>query len=46
MIYTHVTRQGVAGVTSPLDLLNDVAAVEVQAAIEATRRLHVPKELG
>ena len=22
MIYTHVARQGVAGVTSPLDLLN------------------------
>ena len=39
MIYTHVARKGVIGVTSPLDLLNDVNADEVQAAIEATRAL-------
>jgi hypothetical protein len=38
MIY-HVARKGVAGVTSPLDLLNDVGADEVQAAVEATRAL-------
>jgi integrase len=39
MIYTHVARNGPAGVTSPLDLLGEVAAVDVQAALEATRRL-------
>jgi site-specific recombinase XerC len=39
MIYTHVARQGPAGVTSPLDLLGEVAAADVQAAMEATRRL-------
>ncbi len=39
MIYTHVARQGPAGVTSPLDLLNDVRGEEVQSAIHATRRL-------
>ena len=39
MIYTHVARQGVAGVRSPLDLLNDVNSDEVRAAIDATRRL-------
>jgi integron integrase len=39
MIYTHVARQGVASVTSPLDLLPDLADAEVQAAIEATQRL-------
>lgn len=39
MIYTHVARQGPAGVTSPLDLLGEVAAADVQAALEATRRL-------
>ncbi len=39
MIYTHVVRKGVIGVTSPLDLLNDVNADEVQAAVEATRSL-------
>jgi hypothetical protein len=39
MIYTHVARLGVAAVTSPLDLLNDVNADEVQAAVEATRQL-------
>ncbi len=39
MIYTHIARQGPAGVTSPLDLLGEVAAADVQAAVEATRRL-------
>ncbi len=39
MIYTHVARKGPAGVTSPLDLLNDVDADEVRAAVNATRRL-------
>ncbi len=39
MIYTHVARQGPAGVPSPLDLLGEVAAADVQAAMEATRRL-------
>jgi integrase len=41
MIYTHVARQGPAGVASPLDLLGEVAA-EVQTALEATRRLAGP----
>ena len=44
MIYTHVARQGVASVTSPLDLLNDVGAAEVQAAVEATRHLQGGRE--
>jgi integron integrase len=39
MIYTHVARLGPAGVTSPLDLLGEVAPADVQAALEATRRL-------
>ncbi len=39
MIYTHVAHKGPAGVTSPLDLLNDVAAEEVRAAVEASRQL-------
>ena len=39
MIYTHVARQGVAGVTSPLDLLDGVGAADVQAAAAATARL-------
>jgi integron integrase len=42
MIYTHVARRGPAGVTSPLDLLGEVAADDVQAALEATRRLAAP----
>src|ERR1700732_1493503 len=37
MIYTHLARQGPAGVTSPLDLLGEVSAADVQAALEATR---------
>ena len=42
MIYTHLARQGPAGVTSPLDVLSEVAAADVQAALEATRRLAGP----
>ena len=44
MIYTHVARKGVIGVTSPLDLLNDVNVDEVRAAIEATRALDQPQQ--
>ena len=36
MIYTHVARKGVIGVTSPLDLLGEVAAEDIQAAVDAT----------
>ena len=42
MIYTHIARRGPAGVTSPLDLLGEVADADVQAALEATRRLTGP----
>jgi integron integrase len=38
MIYTHVMQRGVAGVTSPLDVLR-ATPEEVQAAVDATRRL-------
>jgi integron integrase len=39
MIYTHVARKGVAGVTSPLDLLEQTDPNAIQAAVEATRAL-------
>lgn len=39
MIYTHVARQGVAAVTSPLDLLDALSSDDIQAALEATRGL-------
>jgi hypothetical protein len=39
MIYTHVARQGVSSVTSPLDLLSDLSLVELEAAVEATKEL-------
>lgn len=39
MIYTHVARQGAAGVTSPLDLLGELQVEEVEAAVAATRGL-------
>src|SRR5262249_54996774 len=39
MISTHVARQGPAGVPSPLDLLGEVSAADVQAALQATRHL-------
>jgi integrase len=42
MVYTHVARRGPAGVASPLDLLGEVAPADVQAALEATRRLAGP----
>jgi integrase len=42
MIYLHIARQGPAGVTSPLDLLGEVALADVQAAVEATRQLAGP----
>ena len=34
MVYTHIARQGPAGITSPLDLLGEVATIDVQAAVE------------
>ena len=40
MIYTHVLQQGVAGVRSPLDVLDDLPPEEVEAAVEANRILH------
>jgi integron integrase len=39
MIYTHVARQGVAGVASPLDVLGELTQVELQSALEGTRPL-------
>lgn len=39
MIYTHVARKGPAGVTSPLDLLNEWSAEQVAEAVAATRQL-------
>ncbi|HEX5269640.1 MAG TPA: integron integrase [Gemmataceae bacterium] len=39
MVYTHVMQQGVAGVRSPLELLDDLSAEQVRAAVEATRLL-------
>jgi integron integrase len=39
MIYTHVARQGVARVASPLDGLGEPSADEVRAALDATRGL-------
>ena len=39
MIYTHIARTGVIAVTSPLDLLDDLRPEEVQAAVDASRRL-------
>jgi site-specific recombinase XerD len=38
-IYTHVARQGPAGVSSPLDLLHEVTEADVQAARDASERL-------
>jgi integron integrase len=36
MMYLHVLQQGVTGVKSPLDLLDELTPGEVQAALEAT----------
>jgi hypothetical protein len=38
MIYLHVMKKGVAGVRSPLDLLDDLSAEEVAEAVNASRR--------
>jgi len=38
-VFRLMARQGVAGVTSPLDLLNDATPEQVQAALDATRLL-------
>ncbi len=38
MIYTHVARKGVAGLTSPLDLLEDATPEAIQAAVTANPR--------
>jgi integron integrase len=46
MIYTHVARTGVTAVTSPLDLLDGLHHDEVQAAVDATRRLQGQRTLG
>jgi integrase len=39
MVYTHVMTKGVTSVPSPLDLLGDLSAVEVRAAVAASRAL-------
>jgi integrase len=39
MVYLHVACKGVSGITSPLDLLNDVTPEEILAAVDATRSL-------
>jgi hypothetical protein len=38
-IYTHVARQGVASGPRTLDVLEDVRAEEIEAAVNATRQL-------
>jgi hypothetical protein len=38
LLYTHVARQGPAGVTSPLDLLSDVTAEDILAAVAASEQ--------
>jgi hypothetical protein len=40
MIYTHVARKGVAAVTNPLDLLDDLPAQQMGDAVDATGRLN------
>jgi site-specific recombinase XerD len=44
MIYTHVARKGVTGVTSPLDLLDDTSATEIRTAVEATPARLLPTD--
>ena len=39
MIYTHVARKGVAGLTSPLDVLGDLTVQQIGDAVDATGRL-------
>jgi hypothetical protein len=38
LMYTHVARNGVAGVTSPFDLLEDLTSQPIGDAVEATGR--------
>jgi integron integrase len=42
MIYTHVMLKGVSAVRSPLDVLADLKPEEVQAAVDARRRMGRP----
>jgi len=46
MIYPHVMGKGVAGVRSPLDLLDELAGDDVQAAMDATRGLNDGARIG
>jgi site-specific recombinase XerD len=39
MIYTHVARRGPAGVASPLDILGELTAGDLEAALGGTRQL-------
>jgi len=39
MTYLHVMEKGVTNVRSPLDVLGELEPGEVQAAVDATRRL-------
>jgi hypothetical protein len=39
MIYTHVASKGIAGIISPLDLLDDLTAQQIGDAVDATGRL-------
>lgn len=48
MIYLHVMEQGAGGVRSPLDLLDELQPDDIEAAVNATRRLGmaVPCRVG
>jgi len=46
MIYTHVARKGVTGVTSPLDLLDGMRNDDLQAAVDGTTKLDSPRSQG
>ena len=46
MIYTHVARKGVTGVTSPLDVLDGMRNDDLQAAVDATARLASSRSQG
>ena len=39
MVYLHLARKGVTGVTSPLDLLDGLRAEDIEAAVGASRQL-------
>jgi hypothetical protein len=46
-MYLHVMEKGVAGVRSPLDLLDELDSETVKAAVNATRHLGaVPTACG